>query len=73
MIEHGGVNFAKQVVVGAAALLPVNQIALPLLDLTPVLKTDLASNSWLRPPIRLRWGAFLIATCLPVRGPNVAC
>lgn len=73
MIEHDGVNFAKQVVVGAAALLPVTQVEVPLLDLTAVLKTDLASNSWLRPPIRLRWGAFLIVTCLPVRGPNLAC
>jgi hypothetical protein len=72
MIEHGGVNFAKQVVVGAAALLPVTQVEVPLLDLTAVLKADLASNSWLRPPIRLRWGAFLIVTCLPVRGPNLA-
>lgn len=73
MIEHGGVNFAKQVVVGEVALLPITQIELPVLDSITVLKADLASISWLRPPIRLRWGAFLIVTCLPVRGPNVAC
>ena len=73
MIEHSGVSLTKQVVIDGGALLPITQISLPVVDLTPVAKTDLASNSWLRPPIRLRWGAFLIVTCLPVRGPNVAC
>ena len=73
MIEHSGVSLTKQVVIDSAALLPITQMALPKLDLTTVLATDLASHSWLRPPIRLRWGAFLIVTCLPVRGPNVAC
>lgn len=73
MIEHSGVSLTKQVVIDGGALLPITPITLPTLDLIPVLATDLASNSWLRPPIRLRWGAFLIVTCLPVRGPNVAC
>jgi hypothetical protein len=73
MIEHSGVSLTKQVMIDSTALLPITQTALPTVDLTPVLATDLASNSWLRPPIRLRWGAFLIVTCLPVRGPNVAC
>ena len=73
MIEHSGVSLTKQVVIDGGALLPITLAALPPLDVIPVLATDLASTSWLRPPIRLRWGAFLIVTCLPVRGPNVAC
>lgn len=73
MIEHSGVHLTKPMAIDGAALLPITQIALPRIDSTPELKTDLASDSWLRPPIRLRWGAYLIVTCLPVRGPNVAC
>lgn len=73
MIEHSGVSLTKQVVIADAALLPITQIALPVLDFISVLNADLTPSSWLRPPIRLRWGAFLIVTCLPVRGPNLAC
>lgn len=72
MIEHSGVSLSKPTVLAAAVLLPVAEILIPELDLMPVADSAGLSKALIRPPIRMRWGAYLVNTCLPVRGPNLA-
>jgi hypothetical protein len=72
MIEHSGVNLIKPVTLAALPFLPVAEVVLPELDLMPVEVADVWGDALIRPPILPDWGAYLISTCLPVRGPNLA-
>ncbi len=72
MIEHSGVSLAKPVALAALCILPVAELPLPELDLMPVAMPAGWGDALTRPPILPDWGAYLIRTCLPVRGPNLA-
>jgi hypothetical protein len=72
MIEHTGVNLVRPVVLAAALYLPVADLVLPELDWMPAADAAGLNEALIRPPIRLCWGAYLVNTSLPVRGPNLA-
>lgn len=72
MIEHSGVSLVRPVVLAAALYLPVAELVLPELDWMPAADAAGLTEALIRPPIRLCWGAYLVNTSLPVRGPDLA-
>lgn len=72
MIESNGVSLIQPIILASVHFLPVAELTLPALDEMPVAESAVLEEALVEPPIRLRWGAYLVSTCLPVRGPNLA-